>query len=324
MVEKIVSTVYIVQEFAKTNQAQPNPRLAPSITWAASKQTYYTVRLLVDQERVLDAYRAYAYFRWVDDRLDKDELNRSERGAFVRRQQALIARCYQGNWPQHLLDEERLLVDLIQGDREAGSGLQSYIHHMMAVMAFDAERRGRLISEAELSQYTRWLAVAVTDAMHHFIGHRCGSPHADEARYLAATGAHITHMLRDTLEDTADGYYNIPREVIEAHNIDPCDVESGPYRAWVRDRVQLARDCFQAGRAYLARVKNPRCRLAGNAYIARFESVLEAIEREGYRLRAAYPECKSLGAGLRMAWSVLSQAFIQQRHANAVRALPAR
>jgi phytoene/squalene synthetase len=48
--------------------------LAPSITKAASKQTYYTVRFLVDHERVADAYRAYAYFRWVDDTLDDPAL----------------------------------------------------------------------------------------------------------------------------------------------------------------------------------------------------------------------------------------------------------
>jgi hypothetical protein len=44
--------------------------LAASITWAASKQTFYTIRFLADRGRVRDAYRAYAYFRWVDDRLD--------------------------------------------------------------------------------------------------------------------------------------------------------------------------------------------------------------------------------------------------------------
>ena len=45
-------------------------KIAPAITKAASKQTYYTIRFLVDHDRVEDAYRAYAYFRWVDDTLD--------------------------------------------------------------------------------------------------------------------------------------------------------------------------------------------------------------------------------------------------------------
>ena len=44
--------------------------IAPSITKAASQQTYYTIRFLADRERAPDAYRAYAYFRWVDDTLD--------------------------------------------------------------------------------------------------------------------------------------------------------------------------------------------------------------------------------------------------------------
>jgi hypothetical protein len=35
------------------------------ITKTASKQTYYIIRALVDRTRRLDAYRAYAYFRWV-------------------------------------------------------------------------------------------------------------------------------------------------------------------------------------------------------------------------------------------------------------------
>ena len=46
--------------------------LAATITKAASKQTYYTIRLFVDRGRVEDAYRAYGYFRWVDDVLDAD------------------------------------------------------------------------------------------------------------------------------------------------------------------------------------------------------------------------------------------------------------
>ena len=50
----------------------PQETIAASITKAASKQTYYTIRFLADRERVADAYRAYAYFRWVDDRLDAE------------------------------------------------------------------------------------------------------------------------------------------------------------------------------------------------------------------------------------------------------------
>jgi hypothetical protein len=78
-------------------------------------------------------------------------------------------------------------------------------------------------------------------------------------------------------------------------------------------RVELARGCFRTGRRYLESVKNCRCRLAGYAYIARFESVLDAIERDGYRLQAAYPEYKTLRSGLKMGWATLSQAARQRR-----------
>jgi len=179
---------------------------------------------------------------------------------------------------------------------------------MMAVMAFDAERRGRLISQRELDAYTHWLAVAVTEAMHYFIGHNCASPR-DETRYLAVTGAHVTHMLRDALEDAAAGYYNIPREVLAANGIAPGEVDSQAYRKWVRARVEKARACFRAGRDYLARVENLRCRIAGYAYTHRFEVVLDCIEREGYLLRAHYPERKGRGRGLEMIGSALWTAL---------------
>jgi phytoene/squalene synthetase len=203
-----------------------------------------------------------------------------------------------------------MLADLIHRDAGANerSGLRSYIHNMMAVMAFDAERKGRLISKSELTTYAHTLAVAVTEALHYFIGHNCHSP-SGEARYLAVTGAHITHMLRDTLEDNAAGYFNIPAEYLEARHISPTDVSSAPYRDWVRGRVRLARAYFKAGRENMARVESLRCRLAGYAYIARFEVVLDLIERDDYLLRPDYHERKSLASGAGMSWSTLRSAL---------------
>ena len=48
----------------------PSARLARSITWHASKQTYLTACLLADRNLVDDCLRAYAYFRWADDQID--------------------------------------------------------------------------------------------------------------------------------------------------------------------------------------------------------------------------------------------------------------
>jgi hypothetical protein len=288
--------------------------LAPQITKAASKQTYYTIRFLVDRDRVEDAFRAYAYFRWVDDTLDANSGSGAERTAFVQRQKSLLETCYRGEAVTHITVEEGMLVELIQRDHEKNSGLQLYLRNMMQVMEFDVRRRGRLISQAELNEYTRLLASAVTEAMHYFIGYNTYSPH-DETRYLAVAGAHIVHMLRDTFADMQAEYYNIPREVLSAGHIQPCDVESEAYRTWVERRIRLARKNFQMGREYLMRVEEPRCRLAGFAYTARFDWLLDTIEREGFQLRPAYNERKSFGAGIRMGLATLS-SLINGREAE--------
>ncbi|MGB8981462.1 MAG: squalene/phytoene synthase family protein [Anaerolineales bacterium] len=293
-----------------------NPSPASSITKAASKQTYATIRFLVDRARIDDAYRAYAYFRWLDDVLDADSGSGSERRAFLERQKSLLESCYRDEPPRDVDLQEELLVELVQSDPEKNSGLRAYLRNMMLVMDFDVRRRGRLISQVELSEYTRWLAIAVTEAMHYFIGQGTFTPH-DETRYLAVSAAHITHMLRDTYDDVQAGYYNIPREVLEANHIGPQDVHSEAYRLWVRSRVGLARQYFEAGKVYFRRVQNPRCRLAGFAYMARFEWLLEAIEREGFTLRPQYSERKSIGTGLRMSWLALS-SIISLRGAGAL------
>jgi len=281
---------------------------AATITKAASKQTYYTILLLVDRGRVDDAMQAYAYFRWLDDVLDSDSGSRTERISLLERQKSLLEKCYLGYTLGDINDQEQMLVKLIQRDHEENSGLQSFLRNMMQVLDFDAKRRGRLISNVELTQYTHSLAVAVTDVLHHFIGHVQPSSN-NGARYMAATGAHITHLLRDTLEDIQAGYFNIPQEYLTAKGISPQDVESEYYRDWIRERSSQARACFQSGKEYLAQVESVRCRIAGYAYIAPFELVLEALERSDYRLTSKYPMGTGLGAAMRMSGSVLSFAF---------------
>ena len=285
-----------------------NQSLAAEITKSASKQTYYTIRLFVDRDLVDDAYRAYAYFRWVDDVIDAQLDTQSTKIAFINRQKAILEACYRGDPPKGLSSEEHMLAELVRNDSGKNPGLRSYLHKMMAVMEFDAQRRGRVISQTQLSEYSQNLAIAVTDAMHYFIGHEDSAPD-QETRYLAVTAAHITHMLRDTLEDKDIGYFNIPREYLQENGISPRDVDNRAYREWVRSRVQMARLLFKEGGESLAQVKNLRCRLAGYAYSARFEWLLRTIERENYCLRSEYPERKSLFAGLWMSWTSLTSMF---------------
>jgi hypothetical protein len=85
--------------------------------------------------------------------------------------------------------------------------------------------------------------------------------------------------------------------------------------------VRKARDCFQAGRGYLARVESLRCRIAGYAYIHRFETVLDSIERESFSLQPAYPECKGPTRGMCMLGWALWMALARPQPLGSPRAV---
>ena len=280
--------------------------LARSITWSGSKQTYYTARLMVDRDLVGDFCRAYAYFRWIDDVVDAPASNDvssqsdGERISFIRRQRELVERLYRSERPGDLTPEEEIIADLIGHDRGENSRLESFIRNMFAIIEFDAYRKGRLISQQELTWYSNCLAKSVIDGIQYFVGN--GHPYpATDNRYLAAIAAHITHLLRDMSLDTGDGFINIPREYLEAHGISPDDVDSPPFRAWVRDRVEQARRYFREGKCYLDGLDVLRCKIVGYWYCARLEGVLDTIERDGYILRAVYGERRKLSSWLKIA-----------------------
>ena len=261
--------------------------LARSITRAGSKQTYYTARLMVDKELLSDFFRAYAYFRWADDIIDRSNRSTSERISFIKHQRALIDRLYNNEYSDDLSLEEEIIADLINQDRGKNSGLRSFISNMFAIIEFDAFRMGRVVSSRELTWYSNSLAQSVTDGLQYFIGNGHSYP-AVESRYLAATAAHNVHLLRDMVSDIADGFINIPQEYLDEHGIDPEDVNSPAFRAWVRKRVGQARENFKEGKRYLDSLEILRCKIMGYWYCARFEGILDTIERDGYILQANY------------------------------------
>ena len=296
------------------------PNLASAITKAASKQTWFTIRFLVDRPRVDDAFRAYAYFRWVDDILDDATSNgpaerdeRAMRLRFLARQQGLLNACLEGDEPAITDPHEAMLVELVRHADASDERLDAYLRHMMLVMDFDARRRGRLVTAQELDAYTRWLAIAVTEALGYFIGHDNATPR-DETRYLAVSGAHVVHMLRDTYADVRAGYFNVPREVLDSASIGPDDVRCDAYRRWVKERARLGRAYLDAGKGYFARVESRRHRLAGLAYIARFEWVLDALERDHFTIRQQYLQPRSLVTAVRTAADILPSLVLPRSH----------
>jgi hypothetical protein len=56
-----------------------------------------------------------------------------------------------------------------------------------------------------------------------------------------------------------------------------------------------------AGQGYINSISILRCKLAGVWYLARFDSILNTIEQEGYRLRLDYPERHYLATWMEIA-----------------------
>jgi phytoene/squalene synthetase len=276
-------------------------KLARSITRDGSKQTYVTARLMVDRELVDDFLSAYAYFRWVDDVIDVYSRTSKERITFMERQRTIIDGLFNNKTIDNLCDEEKILAELIRHRTPEDEGLASFIHNMFAIIEFDAHRKGRLIKQHELAWYTERLGISVTDGIQYFIGN--GHPYPrNKARILAATAAHITHLLRDMLKDIADGFINIPKEYLDAHNISPEDFAAQAYRSWVQERVELARRFFSEGKRYLDLLEVLRCKIVGYWYCARFEGVLDAIERDQFVLRETYNERRSILTHIKIGW----------------------
>ena len=282
--------------------------LAHAILRVGSKQSYFTARLMVDKNLVNDFCRAYAYFRWADDVIDVFSSSDDERISFIERQKRLVDSFYKKERPGDLVPEEKIAADLISHDKGENSGLQSFIRNMLAIIEFDANRKGRLISQQELTWYTNRLGKSVIDGIQYFIGNGHPYPTTDN-RSLAAIAAHIAHLLRDMVRDTADGFINIPREYLESNGISPEDIDHPKFIAWVKDRVQLARQYFRMGKLYINQLEVLRCRIVGLWYCARFESVLDTIERDGYLLRARYNEKRKLSTWLRIVWLFPSVSF---------------
>ena len=282
--------------------------LAKRITWEGSKQSYFTARWMVDKELREDAFRAYGYFRWADDVIDISLQTDDERIAFVKRQRELIDALYNGESFGDLSPEEAIIASLIEHDQGVNSGLRSYIQNMLAILEFDAHRRGDKITEAEYLWYSKCLAKSVIDGLQYFINN--GHPYPKtEDRYYSAIAAHITHMLRDMQQDVEADYINIPGEYLQTHGIEPEDMGSPPYRAWVKNQVGLAREYFKVGKRYIKQMDVLRYKIVCYWYCTRFDNILVAIERDDYCLRAEYPEQKSFFSWLKIIMVGISLAI---------------
>jgi hypothetical protein len=217
--------------------------------------------------------------------IDEVNLTDDERMNFIIRQEDLINSIEKNKKLDNLRPEEGLFYSLTQNNYCIGNGLHSFIQNMFAIIKFDSNRKGQFISAIELNWYSEYLSKAIVDGFQYFIGNRQEQPSLP-CRYSAVKAAHITHMLRDMLPDISNGFINIPHEYLLKNHIKIFDTQS--LRPWVIARVKIARKYFQEGKDFIRTLSVTRCQIAAHLYCARFEKILDLIERDDFYLRNSY------------------------------------
>ncbi len=161
------------------------------------------------------------------------------------------------------------------------------------LIEFDAYRKHTQITQEELDWYTGTLSIAVTNGIEYFINHTFAYPDSSN-QYLACKAAHIVHMLRDYRQDIDAGFINIPKEYLCQHQLEPKDIDAPAFRNWVKQQVLVAKNIFDEGKTYIQRPPVIRGKIAALWYCARFEGLLETIQRDGYILRSQYAKQRNL------------------------------
>jgi phytoene/squalene synthetase len=267
--------------------------LAKRITKSSSIQTYLTILLFADGNLAKDCFKAYAYFRWLDDQVDINLESKSKRLVFIKRQKRIISDLYQGKRIFKLSPEERIIEQLIKADTTENSKLKSFIINFFKIIEFDSERKDRFVTQKELDWYSQTLGIAVTDCLEYFIDHD-KQYEESKNKYKAATAAHIIHMLRDLIKDVACGYINLPKEYLNKNQLKPDDINKPAFKRLIKKRVALARAYLKSGKQYLAGLKVLRRKIAGYWYCFRFERILSKIEEDEYRLKENYSRGRDL------------------------------
>lgn len=252
-------------------------QLAEKITRNSSRQTYCTIKFLVDPPLRSECYKAYAYFRWLDDEID-EKLKGQDRIDFINKQKTLTDRTYKRLPANTKNKEEEIIVSLINNDPKTNPKLESFIKHFFEVIEFDTKRQGVQIDQAKLEWYIQTLSIAVTDCIEYFVGNNQKYPR-HKYEYNAAKGAHIAHILRDFKEDLANQYINAPVKYSK-NNTD--------LKNWIKSEVDEAKEYFETGKRYIDFLPNFRIRLAARLYCDRFEWILDTIEKDNYELRKNY------------------------------------
>lgn len=210
--------------------------------------------------------QVYAYFRVLDDRADAPGALPAQAAAAVARHLALL----DGAAPCDPV--EAALAEVRAGP--LGPAMGPAIEGMGAAIAWDARRRGRSCTQAELEAQITRIGDAYLRALWVCSGAR--GPLPEDLCWLsrAATGA---HQLRDLEEDLGLGYLNVPVEALAElglEGVPAASLDRSRLAPWIAARCVALDRAFDRGEAHLPAVRPLRCRTLITAFSHRYRWLL--------------------------------------------------
>ena len=245
----------------------------------------YLISLLLPRKERPFFWLWYSYLRWVDDTVDAGAESRSN--SFLDRQMELLGDLY-GRRTRDLCNEEQFLASLVVYDLGRGGRLQQPLSEMLAAIGFDIRRRGAPAGHKELYENFEREASSYLFTIAYF----CSVPATPNKvpGVIAATGAKITHILRDFIVDCANSQFNISRQEIDAYGLDlkniSTEITGGSGRRWVAAKVRVAERQLSRGLDGTKSVDSVRYRAIVAILVAKYQTYLHQYRANRFLLKA--------------------------------------
>jgi phytoene/squalene synthetase len=249
-------------------------RSARQLLLRSSAFTYLISLLLPRKERPF-FWVWYSYLRWVDDTVDAAAQSRRNGCDFLDRQMGLLRDLY-GRRTRDLCNEEQFLATLVAYDLGRGGRLQRPLREMLAAIRFDMQRQGAPAEHNELYENFDREVSSYLFTISYF----CSVPVTPNKLpgVNAATGAKISHILRDFIGDCANAQFNISRQEIDAYRLDPknisTDITGWSGRRWVAAKLRVAERQLSTGLDGTKGVESVRYRAIVAILVAKYQTYL--------------------------------------------------
>jgi len=221
--------------------------MAAVLTQNESPFGYWSSQIFFPQDRRMILFLLYAYFRWVDDTVDKPGFNFDFNHKFIYRQTKIVQAWYMGE--SAVLSEnpfEAMAATAIKKDKKDGSQLQSMILGFLEAITWDIERRNKIVKQSELDRYSLLLGRSYSEGLLYGLKLNPCKPIFRIPKTICGIAAHWSHLLRDLSEDLKLGYINISDDDIKKYSINLQNHQT--LLPWIREKCYRTLDMFAEGR----------------------------------------------------------------------------